>query len=212
MINRKTLTALIFMALVCLPLCAAPRFFIGANFNYDANMLSDVYLDRLEGLPDDVYNGGNISGLHAVGPRFELIIFPFSSIPAGLGVTSTTMLNVGYMGGGSGSYFSYKFDFRQDLGLNFFFQKSFSSTWGLFADLGLMYSWYRIATENKANSKADVEYIRFTNWGVSADFGVYLENKGSFFKVGATLYYDLENMSDFAFRYGLTLGGGVTLG
>ena len=75
-----------------------------------------------------------------------------------------------------------------------------------------MYSWYRIATENKANSKADVEYIRFTNWGVSADFGVYLENKGSFFKVGATLYYDLENMSDFAFRYGLTLGGGVTLG
>ena len=57
-----------------------------------------------------------------------------------------------------------------------------------------------------------MDYIRFNDWGLSADFGVYLENRGSFFKVGGVFYYDLAHMEKFSFRYGLTVGGGLTFG
>lgn len=194
-------------------LYAAPRFFLGVAFNYDVNVMAPALLEKVNAIDNDkVFDGKDISGLHAIGPKFEFVVFPFSHVPLGFGVTSTTMLTVGYMGGGNHGYFSREQDFRQDVGVNLFYQQAFGPSWGLFMDCGLSYSWYRIATTNEPNSKGPVDYIRFTDWGLTADFGAYLEHSNTFFKVGGLFYYDLGNMEKFSFRYGLTLGGGVRFG
>lgn len=213
---RRKLGFTLLLVLAAATLSASPRFFLGASFNYDVNNLASSLASNLEPIEDGgVYGGGSVDVLHAVGPRFEVVLFPFGNIPVGIGVNSTTMLNIGYSTPSSGDtvgYFSRNLDFRQDLGAGIYYQQAFGTTWGMFADLSFTYSWYRMATSNVRNSKDEVEYIRFTNYGLSANLGAYLENHGSFFKVGAVLYYDLENASEKAFRYGMTLGGGFSFG
>lgn len=214
--RKRLVIVALFLILACANLFAGPRFFIGASFNYDANYLAKELADKLDVIDSSVsypaFDGDNVKGLQGVGPKFELVVFPFS-IPLGIGVTSTTLFTVGYMTGGkTEGYFSREIDFRQDVGVNLFYQQAFGDTWGLFADIGLVYSWYRIATTNQPNSKADVDYIRFSNWGIGSDLGVYLEHNGTFFKVGAVLYYDLEHAESFGFRYGMTVGGGIAFG
>ena len=208
---KRIVLILVSLLVAAASLSAAPRFFLGVSFNYDANVLAPALAEKFETL-EGIYNDGNITGLQTIGPKFELVIFPFGEIPLGFGVNSATMLTVGYMSGGTHGYFSRKQDFRQDVGVSLMYQQAFGNAWGLFMDCGLSYSWYRVATTNKANSKGPVDYIRFTDWGLVADFGAYLENDNTYFKVGGVFYYDLGYMEKFAFRYGLTLGGGVLFG
>lgn len=214
MVRRRILFALIVMVLAVSSLAAAPRFFAGVSFNYDVNYLAPSLLDKFTSVSDSsVYNGGDIEGLQAVGPKLDFVVFPFSGIPLGFGINTATMFNIGYMTGGEAKgYFSRKIDLRQDIGGGVYYQQAFNSTWGLFIDCGLQYSWYRISTSNDANSKEPVSYIRFTDWGLLADLGVYLEHNGAFFKVGGNFYYDLGNTETFAFRYGMTVGGGIAFG
>lgn len=208
---KRLAVSIIVILAVASSIWASPGFFLGASFNYDANMLAPAFKEEFEGL--GVYNGGDFTALQSIGPRIEFVVLPVAEVPVGLGLVSTTMFPVGYSEGwGATGYFSYKFDFRQDLGVNLFYQQSFGSSWGLFMDLGFTYSWFRFAKENRANSREEVDYIRFTNYGLSADLGFYLEHNGTYFKVGAVLYYDLQHMNDLAFRYGMILGGGVAFG
>lgn len=218
MMKRRFLLILLISVLVLQGVFASPRFFMGVSFNYDANYLAPALHDKLDVIQDidssssPAFNGKDVTGLHGVGPKLELFLFPFD-IPLGIGVTGTTLFTVGFMATDGGDvYFSRKADFRQDLSVMLLYQQAFSPKWGLFLDCGLTYSWYRIATTNKNNDKTPVDYIRFNDWGLSADFGVYLENRGSFFKVGGVFYYDLAHMEKFSFRYGLTVGGGLTFG
>ena len=205
----RKLLAILVMLSALVPLCAAAdtRTFFGISFNYDMNMLSPGLQEELKGLSSF---SGDVTGFHTVGPRIELVLFPFERIPLGLGVTSVTGLTVGYMStkGGDG-YFSRNLDFRQDLGANLSYQQSYGN-WGLFISGGLACSWYRIATSNVPNSRDEVDYVRLFEWGVGADLGVYLENHASFFKVGASFFYNLSQM-DGGLRFGLMAGGGFLL-
>lgn len=204
---RKLLATLIMLSTL-VPLCTAAdtRTFFGISFNYDMNMLSPELQEELDGIAG-AFNGEDVTGFHTVGPRIELVLFPFDKVPLGLGVTSVTGLTVGYMSAGGGDgYFSRNFDFRQDLGANLSYQQSYGN-WGLFLSGGLSCSWYRIATSNEANSRGEVEYVRLFEWGVCADLGVYLENHTSFFKVGTSFFYNLSQM-DGGLRFGLMAGGG----
>lgn len=215
--KKTLLLALAILILIALPLAAASRYHLGISFVYDVDTLSGRILDeafRNEDLPESIYNGGAISQLHALGPRFDISIFPFgSNIPIGFGISSTTLLNVGYTktSGVVESYFSRHQDLRQDLTAGIYFQKAYGTTWGLFAAAGLSFSWYRYADKNMQNDKTGHDYIRFTSWGISADLGAYLEYGNTFFKVGATLHYNLQDLDSISFRYGLVAGGGVYL-
>ena len=186
---------------------ASPKFTLGASFSYDVTLLAPALLDKFENI-GDVYDNGNFSSLHAVGPKIEAVFFPSSAFPLGLGISSTTMFTVGYDGT---DYLSYKQDFRQDFGIGLYYQQPGSGSWGVFADLAFTYSFYRVATDNSANSKEPVDYIYFTNYGLTADLGVYVESHSSYFKIGPVVYYDLEHYSDFSFRYGMIMAFGLCL-
>lgn len=216
--RRKLVFTLLLILAAAVTLSASPRFFLGASVNYDVNMLAPSLQKNFDSL-QGIYNNGDVSSLQGIGPKIEVAFFPFSSVPIGLGVSSTTLFTLGWNGEGyknnpsdDWTTFSRNLDFREDLGVSLCYQQRLGSSWGIFADLGFMYSWFRVATSNNPNSKDEVEYIRFTNYGLSANLGAYLENHGSFFKVGAVLYYDLANASEKAFRYGMTLGGGFSFG
>lgn len=213
------------MMLILVAACAfaGPRLFTGVSFNYDVNYLSPSLLSKFDGIDVDeneepVYNRtdegveGNLSALHAIGPKFDLVLFPFGNVPIGIGVNAATMFNIGYVADGDAhGYFSRNADLRQDVGGGIYYQQGFGS-WGFFADCSIIYSWYRIATSNEKNDKTPVNYIRFVDWGLSANLGAYLEHNGSYFRVGGNFYYDLGNTETFAFRYGMTVGGGIAFG
>ena len=204
---KRLLLVSLLALLVLSSVFASPKFTIGASFNYDVTLLAPALLDKFENI-GDVYENGNFSSLHAIGPKIEAVFFPSSAFPLGIGISSTTMFTVGYDGTG---YFSYNQDFRQDFGFGLYYQQPGSGSWGLFADLALTSSFYRVATSNRANSKDPVDYIYFTNYGVTADLGVYVESHISYFKVGAVVYYDLEHYLDFSIRYGMILAFGFVL-
>ncbi len=214
---KKILASAIVATIAMAMLIAAPRYHLGLSLNYDVDTLSQRTIDDHflnQNLDESTYNGGAISQIHGIGPKIDFSFFPFGvDIPVGFGISSTTLLNIGYTetGGSVEGYFSYNQDLRQDLTLSLCFQRAFGTTWGLFADTGLTYSWYRYATTNRSNDKTDHEYNRFSVWGISANLGAYLEYRNSYFKVGATLFYNLQDMDQFSFRYGLTAGGGVYL-
>lgn len=218
---RRILLTLLFTAVITSALAAAPRLYIGLNLIYDVNRLTKANQNEIEAVLADAsgeypayHNDGKwegVSALHGLGPKVEFVLFPFDKLPLGIGLSSTTVLTIGYItsGGVNMSYFSREFDFRQDFGAGLYYQQAFGPTWGLFTDCSLVYSFYRMATTNEPNSKPTPVYFHFDSWGVNVNLGAYLEYSNSFFKVGANLYYDLASPSDFAFRYGLILGGGL---
>ena len=220
---KRVLLALLFTAVITSALAAAPRLYIGLNLTYDVNRLTRANQDEIEGMLAGLsgdypayHNNGKwegVSALHGLGPKFEIVIFPFEKLPLGIGISSTTLLTIGYMtdSGENVSYFSRELDFRQDFGAGLYYQQAFGPTWGLFTDCSLVYSFYRMATTNVPNSKPAPVCFHFDSWGVNANLGAYLEYSNSFFKVGANLYYDLASPADFSFRYGLILGGGLRI-
>ena len=203
------------MMLILVAACAfaGPRLFTGVSFNYDVNYMAPALLDKFSAFEGSgLYNNGDIEAVQAVGPKFDLVLFPFGNVPIGIGVNAATMINIGYVKKGDAKgYFSRNVDLRQDVGGGLYYQQAFGS-WGFFADCSIIYSWYRLALDNTKNDKTPVDYIRFVDWGLSANLGAYLEHNGSYFRIGGNFYYDLGNTETFAFRYGMTVGGGIAFG
>ena len=202
--RRRIVITILILVVASLSLSAKPEVWFGANFLADRNLIADSVKPNFKNL-----NGGSFEHLKALGPGFEVSFFPYDKVKLGLYASSHTLFPIGYLND-AGSVSGYRvrtFEYREDLTAGIAYHYLVSN-WGFFANCSYDYSWYKVAQSNDKNSKAEVEYKRFQEQGITADAGLLAVSGNGYFKFGFSYSYIVSNGGQ---RIVLFCGGGTRL-
>ena len=204
---KKNILIFLFAILTAINLFAETDIWVGTGFYYleyfpDATEKPNYSVTNGQG--ELIINPDTLIKMNYLGPSLDLTVYPVSTIPVGLSLCNQVLFPIGQ---NNDKYTSYHFDLKNRTTLNVSYAQSFSETLGLFADLGFVYDYHRIAKTNIWNSKAKPEYNTFDNYGIHGDLGFLTRIDNGYFKFGFDFYHSLKNSAK---SYNLIFAGGYS--
>lgn len=209
--RRKAILILILSVLSIFSITAKPEFWIGADFSYDIYKVSDFARPYYAGT-GTYGNVNTLDNIKSIGPSIDIIFFPSEKVRLGIIYSTSTFFSIGYKNNGSAvGYKSYNFDYRQDFNLGLAYNQMFSDMLGMYANVKINTGLSQIATTNKNNSREDVEFNRYAEFGYGLDLGLLAKNGSSFFKLGASLVHSFDAPLLEGYSIQMSIGGGFIL-
>lgn len=204
MIKRRTALILILSFIALFTAAAKSEVWVGADFSYDVNYLSAYSRPYYQG--ENTYGDvSSLSNIKSIGPSLDMIIFPSEKVRVGIIASASSFFTVGY---NSTSYKSYNFDNKLDFNLGLAYNQMFSKSLGMYTNIKMNTSLNQIATTNKNNSRDDVTYNRYFDFGAGIDIGLLAKKKNSFFKLGASYVHSFKAPLAEGFSIQMSIGGG----
>lgn len=201
---KKLILFFIALSAFSISLSAKPEIYTGIGLTSGSNILSS---EAKELIATGYQYNGDYKYLTALGPIGEVAFYPFDGIR--LGLVGSASANF-FIGKEKGDFDRRRHgDMRWDLngGLSYI---QMLGSWGLFTDC--MYSWrnYRVAEDNASNTKKEISFTTFSEYGILADLGIIVKNHHSFFKFGFAFNMPLSYKSNNGWSLDIFASGGLT--
>ena len=210
---RRRIALLFLLLTFSIPLFAVPmEFYLGGSFYADRDYISRDTSDLFPTMNSD--SNYYIDNIRRLGIGVDLAYFPYSPIRVGLAASYQLLMPIGYQRAGieSGTaedvknYISYSFSAKHNINLGLAYYQMFGSS-GFYVDLGGAIAIHTVPDINKKNSKEEVTYSSFTEYGVYGDLGFLLMHDNAYFKIGTRLQSFLS-YEDVGITAAITLAGG----
>ena len=209
---RKCVAVMVLIFISC-SLSALPmELHLGGNFLADRDYISRDTSDNFLTMSEPGYYIDNIRRL---GLGVELTYFPYAPIKVGLTFNYQLLMPIGFQrmdadtGADDGvtTYINYSFNAKHNLSLGLSYYLLFMENLGMYFDAGGTASIHTIPDRNEKNSRLEVHYSSFSEYGVYGDLGAILHHENAFYKIGLRALCTLSN-NDVGFSVAITLAGG----
>lgn len=210
---RRRIALLFLLLTFSIPLFAVSmEFYLGGSFYADRDYISRDTSDLFPTMNSD--SNYYIDNIRRLGIGMEFAYFPYSPVRLGLTASYQMLFPIGYQRattetdevGGVDTYVNYAFFAKHNINLGLAYYQMFGSS-GFYVDLGGAIAIHTIPDINKKNSKEEVTYSSFTEYGVYGDLGFLLMHDNAYFKIGTRIQSFLS-YEDVGITVAITLAGG----
>ena len=221
---KKRAVPLVLFCLFISSLSAVPmEFYLGGSFYADRDYISRDTSDSFPTM--NIVNNASgvnikdpslyyIDNIRRLGIGMELAYFPYAPIKIGITANYQLLIPIGFQrcdketdtATGVETYKNHSFIAKHNFNIGLAYYQLFGSS-GFYVDAGGAIAVHTIPDINDKNSKKEITYSSFTEYGVYGDFGFLLMHNDAYFKIGTRIqsFLSYENVGITA---AITLSGG----
>lgn len=202
------------LLLMMFSLSAVPmEFYLGGSFFADRDYISQDTSEFFPTMNSD--SNYYIDNIRRLGVGVEFAYFPYAPIKLGLTANYQLLIPIGYQrasvatgeAGNVDTYVNYSFCAKHNFNVGLAYYWMMGGSYGLYIDAGGAFAIHTIPDLNKKNSREEVTYSSFSEYGVYGDLGLLLMHNDAYFKIGTRIqgFLSYENVGITA---AITLSGG----